>query len=472
MAEAKVLIQPQPGPQSKFLATLADIAFYGGSAGGGKSHGLLLEPLRHADNPDFGGVIFRRTTPMLRKEGALWDKAKELYKKVGAETMEGDLSVRFHSGMSLQFSHMEHESNIYDWQGAEFPFVGFDEVTHFTERQFFYMLSRLRSMSGIPGYVRATCNPDPDSWVREFLSWWIDPDTGFAIPERDGVLRYFVRDGDAILWADKREDFTDEQRFTEDGTDRTKSVTFIRARLQDNKELLKKDRTYAANLEALSYVDRMQLKEGNWNVRPMAGTMFKTGWFEIVDAAPADIKMVRYWDRASSKKEGAAYTAGCKLGRSKDGTFYVIDVVRERETPGGVQRMIQSTAQQDGVPCTVGIEQDPGQAGVAEAGGYTKLLAGFDVKVVIARHDKVTRAKPASAQSEAGNVKLVKGAWNSAFLKELQGFPDEKYKDQVDAFTGAMYVHTQALTGTFTKAMATVTVNKNVAPSTKGKDLW
>lgn len=61
-------------------------------------------------------------------------------------------------------------------------------------------------MCGVRPYVRATCNPDADSWVAEFISWWIDPETGFAIPERAGVLRWFIRIGDTIIWGDSPEE--------------------------------------------------------------------------------------------------------------------------------------------------------------------------------------------------------------------------------------------------------------------------
>src|SRR5436305_14925946 len=71
--------------------------------------------------------------------------------------------------------------------------VCFDELTHFTAHQFFYMVSRNRSTCGVRPYIRATCNPDADSWVADFLAWWIDPQTGLPIPERAGVLRYYIR---------------------------------------------------------------------------------------------------------------------------------------------------------------------------------------------------------------------------------------------------------------------------------------
>ena len=81
--------------------------------------------------------------------------------------------------------------------------MAFDELCHFTEGQFFYMLRRNRSGCGIKPYVRASCNPDASSWVADFIGWWIDQDSGFPIPERSGKLRYFLREDDAIKWAER-----------------------------------------------------------------------------------------------------------------------------------------------------------------------------------------------------------------------------------------------------------------------------
>ena len=73
-------IAPQKGPQEKFLSTSADIAIYGGAAGGGKSWGLLLEPLRHVTkNKEFSSVFFRRNTTQVRNPGGLWDESAKLY---------------------------------------------------------------------------------------------------------------------------------------------------------------------------------------------------------------------------------------------------------------------------------------------------------------------------------------------------------------------------------------------------------
>lgn len=464
-------IEPQAGPQTAFLSTRANIAIYGGAAGGGKTFGLLLETLRHFNNSLFSTVIFRRTTKQVTNPGGLWDQGMRIYPLINAEPKIGNLSFNFKSGMRVQFAHLEYDKNVYDWQGSEIPLLGFDELTHFTEFQFFYMLSRNRSQSGVPGYVRATTNPDSRSWVRQFLSWWIDDDTGLAITERAGVLRWFVRVSDEIIWADSKQELID--KYGEDK--QPKSVTFIPAKLSDNRILVENDPSYQANLEALPRVDRMRLLDGNWNVEPSAGNYFQKSWFEVVDILPAEMKrMVRYWDRAATEARAGKdpdWTVGLKLGRHESGLFYVMDVVRDRWSPLKVEQAIKNTAVQDGVVTRIGIEQDPGQAGVAEAGNYTRLLAGFPVSVVRASVDKETRAKPVSAQCEAGNVKILRAPWNKAFLEELENFPDGAKDDQVDALSGAFNLTMATNTGDFSKKMAQSNI-KSHAPSLRGADKW
>src|ERR1700709_1584215 len=129
-------LKPQEGPQEAFLATCADIALYGGAAGGGKTWALLLEPLRHVGTPDFGAVIFRRNSKQVRNEGGLWDESAKLYPLVGAKPQESILQWKFPSGAKLKFDHLEHEKNKYDWQGSQIPLIGFDELTHFSKSQF------------------------------------------------------------------------------------------------------------------------------------------------------------------------------------------------------------------------------------------------------------------------------------------------------------------------------------------------
>lgn len=454
MAERTQEIRPQAGPQTLFLSTPADVAIYGGAGGGGKSYALLLDPLRHYSNPLFGAVIFRRTTKQVRNEGGLWDEATRLYSPLGARLLESTLECIFRTGMRVTFAHLEHEKNIYDYQGSQIPLIGFDELTHFTERQFWYMLSRNRSTSGVPGYIRATCNADAESWVRVLVDWWIDSKSGYPIAERAGVLRYFLRRDDKLHWADTKEELAGKFQVP---LDLVKSLTFIPAKLEDNPILMTKDPGYRANLEALPYVERMQLLEGNWNIKPKAGNFFKRGWFSVVDAIPQAVTSLRYWDRAAtdatSKNPDPAYTAGIKIIRDSQGRFTIADISRFRGSPHVVEQTILNYAQQDGLGTQVWLEQDPGQAGVMEIKHYSRVLAGFDIRFNKVTKDKVTRAKPASAQAEAGNIQILRAAWNEDFLKEVEGFPEAKKKDQVDALSGAIFAMTIGQAGQFTSKM-------------------
>jgi len=268
------VIQPQEGYQMIALSSPADIVIGGGAAGVGKTFSLLLDPLRHIDNGDFGGVIFRRLTTQIKAEGGLWDESKKLYPLVGASPNQTELQWKFPSEAKIKFSHLEHEKNVTSWQGAQIPFIGFDELTHFSKNTFFYLLSRNRSTCGIRPYVRATCNPDPDSWVSELVSWWIGPN-GLPIHDRQGVLRYFVKDGERFIWGDSVEQCLEKadyfispmvQASGIEGKNFVKSITFIGGSLYDNKKLLDINPEYLANLASQDEQTRMQLLDGNWKI--------------------------------------------------------------------------------------------------------------------------------------------------------------------------------------------------------------
>lgn len=382
-------------------------------------------------------MIFRRTTTQITNPGGLWDESAKLYIPLGSRPVKSPALVHtFPSGMKMQFAHLEHESNIYDWQGAQVGYAGFDELTHFTRKMFFYMLSRLRTDSGAQTRVRATMNADADSWVALFIAWWINPETGFAIPERSGVIRYFLILNDEVIWADTAEELIEKYKPEAPPL----SFTFIPAKLEDNPILLSTNKNYLANLLALPLVERERLRGGNWKIRAAAGLLFQRSWFKILDQAPVGGVTMRYWDRAATEKtdhNDPANTAGLKLKVLPDGRWIILHVEKGQWSPGQVEERIKNLTVQDGKACYVGIEQDPGQAGIVEATQYTKLLAGYNVKLNPARKDKVTRALPVSAQAEAGNICLLRGDWNEAFLSEAENFPDGKKKDQVDALSGA-----------------------------------
>lgn len=434
------MVRPQAGPQEAFLSSPAHVAIYGGAAGGGKSFALLMEAARNIFTvKGYGGVIFRRTYPEITAEGSLWDTSLKLYVPIGGVPRESDLSWNFRPlGNSVGFAHLEHDKDVHKYQGAQFPFIGFDELTTFTEYQFFYLLSRNRSACGIRPYVRCTCNPDPDSWVATFISWWIDQDTGYPIPERAGVVRWFVRISDEIVWADT----PDELKAKHGDAVMPKSVTFIPARLEDNRILEAQDPGYRANLMALPMVERERLLNGNWKIRAQAGSVFRREWFEIIDTPPMCSRTVRYWDLAatepSSSNPDPDYTVGVKLG-ALNGGFVVLDMVRVRQRPGDVEATIKATAALDGRDVEQAMEQEGGSAGKNTTEHYARdVLSGYAFHAVHPTGDKLTRAGPVAAAAQNRLIKLVRAPWNTAFLAETEAFPTKGVHDDiVDALSGA-----------------------------------
>ena len=444
-ASEDIVIRPQPGPQENAMACGADILIYGGAAGGGKTWTLLMEPLRHHENPDFGCTIFRRTYPQIINQGGMWDESWKLYPHVGAKPNEGDLIWTFPSGATVKFAQLQHEKNKHDYDGAQIALVEFDQLEHFTEGQFWWItLGRGRSMTGIQPYVRASCNPVPNDdrvggWLTKLLDWWLDngPEgTGLPIPERDGVVRWFIRGADEqLLWADKASDL---MPLCSPGQTPL-SFTFIGAKLEHNVLLERADPRYRSKLMALPKVERERLLWGNWKIKPEAGKVFDRAWFKIVVAAPATgMKWVRYWDKAGTQ-DGGKRTAGVLMGRhAQTGLYYVKDVKLGQWSFLQREDVIRQTAVLDGHEVSIYGEQEPGSSGKDVASFTVKNLAGWIVKMEPSTGDKFTRAGPFGSQAEAGNVLLVDGPWNDAYLTELHNAePGAAFLDQMDASSGA-----------------------------------
>lgn len=166
------------------------------------------------------------------------------------------------------------------------------------------------------------------------------------------------------------------------------------------------------------------------------GNMFKVGKLGFVDIAPAQGKRVRYWDKGATDGSGD-FTAGVKISKGPEGAFYIEHVERGQWATDERDEMIKSTAETDGKPVKIGGEQEPGSSGKDAALAFVRMLAGFTVATAPASGPKEVRADPFSSQVNAGNVKLVRGTWNAAFIEELRQFPQGKHDDQVDAASGA-----------------------------------
>lgn len=422
-----------------------------GAAGGGKSWSLLYEPLRHVNNPKFNAVLFRKTNPQIMNSGGLWDASQELYRKYpGAHPRKTPHPQWvFPSGAKISFRHLERDDAVYGFQGAEITLIEFDELTHFSENQFFYMLSRNRSTSGVRPYCRCSTNPDSDSWVANFIQWWWDPDTGYAIPERSGKIRYMARVNEEIVWGDTPEEVVqianDSGYDVEITKDDVKSVSFVLSTLYDNQVLMKADPGYMANLKALSIVERERLLYGNWKIKAAAGLYFpRSALPEMLNDVPDDVtRWVRGWDLAATDtSEGGdpAYTASVLLGKRRDGSYVIADATNHRLKAEKVREIVKQCAVSDKAKykrVKIRMSIDPGQAGKEQSQSYIKMLAGFTVSAVRESGTKEARAEPFAAQWQAGNVYVVAGPWTETLLGQYEAFPESKFKDLVDAGSNA-----------------------------------
>lgn len=174
--------------------------------------------------------------------------------------------------------------------------------------------------------------------------------------------------------------------------------------------------------------------------RPRGGGMFQKDDLKIIKEMPTGLKIiktVRGWDLAGTKKKRSPWTAGVKMCRAADGRIFIQNVVRRRETPGGVEDLLAAMAEADGLNTFISIPQDPGQAGLSQKRALAALLHGSKVHFSAESGEKQMRARPLASQAEAGNIHLIEGPWNDTFIKEMMDFPRGTFKDQVDAASRA-----------------------------------
>ena len=423
---------PQPGPQTEFCSTPVTFAITGGSFFGGKTTSLVMESARNVDHPNYRGVIFRRTFPQITDAGGLVDVASELYPQYGGvPKKEGTLWV-FPSGARIKFNHLQHESDIKNYRSSQFCFLGFDQVEEFSEESVFYLSTRNRPSPGYdrPAYRRATCNPEP-GWLADMLQWWWNPETGYAIRERSGVIKYFTKIDGKIVWVDKD---------WRNGNIRPVSFTFIPSLASDNKKGLEVNPDYESNVSTLDHVSVERYLRGNWKISE-AGNMFDPKWFKKIpyNQVPKDVRKIRYWDFAASEVtpgKDPDWTAGSLLGES-GGEIYIINIKKFREKPGTTLTKVKENAEFDGRDTSIRWEEEKGSAGKFNSVQMSKLLLGYDAQPDQITGDKVERAKPLSAAAQAGRVHIVDAPWNDEFLSEASSFP-LKTRDQIDSVDGAL----------------------------------
>ena len=248
---------------------------------------------------------------------------------------------------------------------------------------------------------------------------------------------------DQIYMEDTKEALVDK---TGVEPDECKSITFISAKLSDNKVLMETDPGYLANLKAMLEVDRERLLNGNWKIKPAAGMFFKRSQVQILDSVPDDVyTWARGWDLAATPDDADGdpdFTAGVLIGKRRCGRYVVADVIHFRSAAAEVRTTLQNTCRVDRAahgPVTEHLPQDPGQAGKAQAASFLQLLAGYIISIKPESGSKLTRAEPFAVQWQHGNVDIVAAPWNEKYLSELESFPESKHDDMVDASSSAFY---------------------------------
>lgn len=243
-----VLWSPQKR-QEIFLSRFEDEALYGGAAGGGKSEALVVEALRQVHIPHYRALILRKTYPELSE---LIDKSQRYYRGAfpAAQWSEARHEWRFPSGAKISFGAMQHTNDRFKYQGRAYDYIAFDELTHFTQDEYLYLLSRNRASGpGTRVYLRASANPGGigHGWVK---ARFLTP----APPMQ-------------TIWEDV-------SMLTPDGAvlNAKRSRIFVPSTVFDNQILLKNDPAYAARLAALPDADKRALLYGDWDA--FAGQVF------------------------------------------------------------------------------------------------------------------------------------------------------------------------------------------------------
>lgn len=398
---------PTPKQRAFLLMNDAKEILYGGAAGGGKSVAQLMGALQYVDVPGYSAILFRKTYADLSLPGALIDMSKQwlmpFVESGEVRWSEKEKRYTFPSGASLSFGYLESANDCYRYQGAEFQYIGMDEVTHIDPSNYRYLFSRLRKKKDlqVPLRFRATANPG-----GEYGEYYYQ--------------RFFVEGSDA-------------------------GRIFIGAGLDDN-PFLDAD-AYKEALAELDPIERERLLNGNWEIKA-SGDMFNRHWFQIVPASevPSAARVVRYWDMAATdpkKRKGKNkrepdWTIGFKLAMHQ-GMYWILDIERAQKTPHEVEQLVKTTAVADGFSCAIRMEQEPGSSGIAVIDNYMmNVLQGYDFLGVPSTGSKIERARNASSAAQGGKVFIVQGCRNMLpFMDEADLFPYGIHDDTVDGFSGA-----------------------------------
>ena len=437
-----IVFAPQKGPQTEFLKTNADIAIYGGAAGGGKTYALMLDAVRTISiGPNIEGVLFRKTVTDLKKPGGIIDESSKIYPYAGGKLNRLDLKWRFNNNSKITMAGLQYEKDKSSWQGSQLDFVAFDELTHFDESQFWYLFGRLRSTSGLVcPYLRATTNPEPGSWIYHLIKWWINKD-GSPNLEKSGKLRWFYRSNDNFFWFNSKIQAINDLKNKNIYDSKPISLTFIPANINDNQELIKKNPNYYSMLSQLPLQERMKLLEGNWLWRP-CGKLFKAEWFNHYYCTPQAIQgSIIVCDTAHDTKRANDYTV-FQYWVYKHGRIYLEKQLRGKWDYNTQLQLLKALI----------LETNATYVSIEKAATGHSLLQDVPRQLsvcllpMIRTKDKYTRGYEIQSYIQCGYVYINPNSdYFTNFIAEVTQFsPDDKDKkylhdDQVDCLIDAIY---------------------------------
>lgn len=425
---------------------------------------MLLEAIRNFKVPGANAIYFRREMPHIKGAGGVWDKSKLIYPLLDGKDNNSEHYWTWPTPYKVQFSHLQYEETKYDHQSKEYTCILWDEVTQFTEGQFWFLNGRLRTVSGARTYSRGACNPDPDSFVKKLILPWLDDEGRFPVLSRAGEIYYMVREpqtDEYVWWHLNPKEFQRVYDLKRKENHRYEpiSVSFIPASIDDNPHLPE----YKAELQNLPFIERQRMLYGDWLIKPSAGNIFRRDWFRFAHRLPHQnewAELVRYWDLAATEqiledgrpKNDPDYTAGVLMLRTKQNQFFIVDLVHFRGSPLEVEQRIKATAEADQADygrVFTRIEADPGQAGKAQVQYYCRLLSGHRIKGESTdRKSKLKRAEPLSAAVENALVSVINAPWAEKLINEMVAFPSKGIHDDiVDAASGAYKVLTENKSG-------------------------
>lgn len=416
-----------------------DVVVWGGSAGAGKTQLSLLKLLLSGlYDEDYVGGIARASQKQMKIAGSLWNTGVKLFNKFDVRSNRIELSWLFPSGATVNCHHLY--DNQEDWHGSQMTECLVDEAQQCKEDDVWFLTSRLRSQSEQKHQIRLTCNPDSKS----FLRYWLQKagyvgDDGYAVKEMDGVTTYMLQvEGEFKWWKSRSEMNKDVGR---DAAKFAQKFVFYAANVYDNPYIRKHIPSYIHKLENAKPAERAKYLLGNWLVKNEGDGFVKREWFKECSWSEVPVNGItaRAYDLAGTKphagNKNPDYTRGVKATYDREtGCMYITGMVSMRDSVAMVDRLITSTAMEDGGDCYVGIPVDVGVAGkqVADMKKAKLAVLGFKVVLMATRKNKLQRAEPFLIALQEGKVFVAPDVFREEHFFELENFDGVKNNGQHD----------------------------------------